>query len=84
MSMINKRSVLVATLALAIVAVAFPPWGFMGRDFDHFAFAWRNSPKLSGEYSSVGADIAWHLLGLELVVVALVGAIAYVLAPRAS
>ncbi|MHA6692029.1 hypothetical protein [Devosia sp. A449] len=82
--MINRKTILVSALALALLAIAFPPWGFLGQDFDHFAFALRNSPKLTGEYSSVNASIAWHLLGLELAAIALVGAITYVLAPSDS
>ena len=70
--MTAKKSVLIATLVAALVAVLFPPWGFLGNSFDHFGFAFRPRPDFQ--------DIMWQLLGLELAAIALLGGIAYVLA----
>jgi hypothetical protein len=78
----SRRNVLALGLLVAVVAVVFPPWGFMGEDFDHFGFALRRDPRMTGEYSSLRASIAWHLLALELGAIALVTAIAVVLMPK--
>lgn len=54
-------------MALCVVAVLFPPHGYMGRTFDHFAFAF-SAPYLT-DYPSLRAEIVWHLVGIEVAVI---------------
>ena len=77
----TKKSVSLATLAVAIIAILFPPWGLRGTDFDHFGFAFRTSPKLI-QYPFVEGVISWPLLGLELLLIVLAGAMAYIIVNR--
>lgn len=79
----TKKHTLLASLVIATLAVLFPPWGFRGENFDSFAFVFSRSVPLT-EYPTITANIAWHVLGLELVAIALIGAIAYVIAPAAA
>lgn len=68
MSMQNK--VYIGLILLAALAVLFPPWGYQGHSFDTFAFIFSNEVVL--RYGShIGARIAWHILGIEIGVIAL-------------
>lgn len=78
----TKTRVLVATLAAAVLAVLFPPWGYRGEIFDSFAFPFSRIVVVKSVTGNMLASIVWHLLALELVVIGLIGAIAYVLVRR--
>ena len=78
----NQKLVVVGTLAVMLSAIMYPPWGWSrnpssGRDFG-FLFSGPSNPQYSGlEYS-----INWQILVAELVAIALVGAIIYVLSKK--
>ncbi|WP_332712609.1 DUF805 domain-containing protein [Pelagibacterium mangrovi] len=79
-SVVSQKRVVIGTLIVALIAILFPPWGYLGQNFDQFAFPLSRDVYLTN-YRNIPASIVWHILGLELVAIGIVGAVGYVLAP---
>jgi hypothetical protein len=62
-------------------AIAFPPWGWDPKPFLTFAFIF-SEHVLHPEYPIMELEIAWRYLVSEIVLIILVGAAVFVVAPQ--
>lgn len=81
-----EKAIIVGTFLTCALALAFPPWGWMGvsENFQTFAFVFSDVPVVtsSGEELSLKASIVWPTLALEIGAIISIGFALYFLARK--